>query len=443
MADEYVIRIVPESVSDSSKGGSSGGSSGLGGLGGKLGAILAVAGVALSILKPMMPMIKGLGKMIGEFLRPIAEVIMMLLAPILSLMRPILITFKALMAPFKQAAMTGIAAAQKLIGQGMQLGMDTPEGSGLIEEGFAGSLNAASLMMSGFVETLFTPLAELWHMGDAFAGAMDNWQDSALEGVHRVIILSDSVDNLSEGLGGLRDGAGAALSIIDEQVALLRAEVGLFTIENFQTDMGIAQEIITATGLLAVGDFEGAKIAAENLNTPFSEFTGYMNDLYTILPDSAEGMRSYAESMSDIAKSQAIQGAMKGHNADKPGWWDQFKGGIDGLMTGGHSFLQAINPFDMLKDFGDGWSKTYTDWEKEGAVTQAAITKLLNDNEKSFETSIGKSTASFQNFGSTVEDIARDAAKAARDARSSANSASSSARKAKANASDSALGALI
>ena len=58
MADEYVIRIVPESVSDSSKGGSSGGSSGLGGLGGKLGAILAIAGVALSIVRPMLPMIK-------------------------------------------------------------------------------------------------------------------------------------------------------------------------------------------------------------------------------------------------------------------------------------------------------------------------------------------------------------------------------------------------
>lgn len=441
MADEYVIRVIPESVSGGTRGKGGGM---LGGLGlGKLGALLAIGGIVLSVIKPMLPMIKGLGKMIGEFLRPIAEVIMMLLAPILALMRPILITFKALMAPFKQAAMTGIAAAQKLIGQGMQLGMETPEGAALIGEGFKGSLSAASLMFSGFIETLFTPLAEMFSLGDQFAGAMDKWQDSALEGVHRVLILSGSVDELSEGLGGLREGTVAALSVIDEQIAILRKEVNMFTIENFQRDMGIAQDIIETTALLAVGDFEGAKIAAENLNTPFAAFTGYMNDLYDILPDAAEGMRKYSESMSDIAKSQAIMGAMAGHMADEPSWWDKFKGGWKSLVSEQDSLLEAINPFDVLSDFGKGWKKTYTNWEKEGEETQAAITKLLNAGNTSFETSIDKSTKKFKNFGNTVEGIAGDAADAARDARRSADSAAKAAKKARANADSSALGAVV
>jgi len=444
MADEYVIRIVPESVSDSSKGGSGGGTSGgIGSSLGKIGALLAIAGVALSVLKPMLPMIRGLGKMLGEFLRPIADVIMMLLAPILALMRPILITFKALMAPFKQAAMVGIAAAQKLIGQGMAIGSDTEEGKGLIAEGFSGSLSAASLMFSGFIEVLFTPLAEMIGMGDQFAGAMDNWQDSALEGVHRVIILSETVDELSEGLGGLKEGAKAALSIIDEQVALLRQEVGQFTIKNFQRDMGIAQDIINTTSLIAVGKFDEAKLAAKNLNTPFAEFAGYMNDLYTILPDAAEEMSKYAQGMSDIAKSQAIMGAMAGHMADEPSWWDKFKGGWKSLVSEQDSLLEAINPFDMLTDFGDGWKKTYTDWEKEGEVTQVAITKLLNASNTEFETSIDKSTTSFKGFGVTVEGIAKDAGDAAEAARRSASSAASSASKAKANAESSSIGALI
>jgi len=272
---------------------------------------------------------------------------------------------------------------------------------------------------------------------------MDSWQDSALEGVHRVVILANTVDELGTSLGGLREGAEAALSIIDEQVAILRQEVGTFTIENFATDLATAQTILETTALLAVGNFEGAELAASTLNTPFAEFTGYMNDLYNILPDANSSMSEYAQSISDIAKSQVIMGAMAGQQADKPSWWDKFKGGWKELTSQQDSLLEAINPFDMLSDFGDGWKNTYKEWEDEGIATQKQITDLLNGGNASFTSSLDTSMTTFKGYGSDLEVVADEAGDAASRALKAAKSAERSARSARASASSSASGALV
>lgn len=377
MADEFVIRLIPEGMGSGSSGGNKGGGGlNLGGLG-KLGAIIGLICLAMEPLKPMLTALKQLGKMVAEFLRPIAEVVTILLQPVLAMLRPILIAFKALMAPFKQAAMAGIAASNQLIAQGMALGADTEEGSGLIGEGLSGAMQSASLLFSGFIETIFAPLANLLGLGDQWSNAMDKWQDSALEGVHRVIILSDTVGELTNEFGDLREGVAGALAVIDEQIAILREEVGTFTIENFQRDLETAQTIVDATAALAVGDFETARTAVENLNTPFEQFAGYMNDLYDILPGANDAMREYAQNMTNAAKAQFLMGVEASNLADEPSWWEKFKGGWKELTSAQDSFWEAINPVDMIKDFSSGWTGVEKAWKIDSENTMNEMKALI------------------------------------------------------------------
>ena len=337
MSDEYVIRIVPESVDSSGKGKSGGGMAGLGGTLGKLGSILAVAGVALSILKPIMPMIKGLGKMIGEFLRPIADVVMMLLAPILSLMRPLLIMFKGLMAPFKQAAMVGIAAGQKLIAQGMALGAGTEEGKGLIGEGIEGSFQSASLMMSGFVEVLMKPFTNIDFMGigDSIQGGLDKWQSSAITGVLRTVMLSETVDDLSDKFGNLREGAGGALNLIEGQVAALKGVVDVFTIENFQTDLETAKTISETALAIFNEDLATLQTTADELGTPLGTLVGWL--LVGVDPAKSLGdnFKNLVGQMSDLNKVLAGAAATTGiKEQTKFGWGELGRATAGGAAVG-------------------------------------------------------------------------------------------------------------
>lgn len=471
MADEFVIRIVPEGM-DSISAGAKGGEGGLASIPGmgKIGMLVGMAGIALSIIKPIIPMIKGIGKILGEFLRPIADVIMMLLAPILSLLRPILITFKALMAPFKQAAMTAIAASQKLIGQGMGLGMETEEGKGLIEEGFKGSLQAASLMFSGFIETMFTPLAELFGLGDKFAGAMDAWQGKALIGVHRVIMLSDTIDAFGEQLGNTREATKEALDVIDNQVALLIDTVGEFTIENFQADMDTVQSIIDATAALLKGDMGELLTASTELNIPMAEIIGALKAGIDPASQFTAGINTIVDAFNDATKAQiAYHEALRiGEEieSNKPGFWSKLWGGMTEPIEG---------VGDLFSSFVRGWTKVGDDWKIESQkmidehnvywktklpesqhsgleemrvmmekyMGKSIIPDLMSDGFVHMEESTKNFTNNMKTYATTMDDLADTVADSARRATSAARSAERASSRARANADSSALGALI
>jgi len=487
MADEYVIRIVPDSVSDNSKGGSGGASSGLGGLGGKLGSILALVGIGFAILRPIMPMIKGLGKMIGEFLRPIAEVIMMLLAPILALMRPLLITFKALMAPFKQAAMVGIAAGQKLIAQGMAVGGEV--GGELVSAGFQGSMQSASLMLSGFMDVLFTPLKsiEAFGIGDAITNAMATWESAAIAGVYKVSEKSALIDDIWSNIGDV------PLTTIQEQFAIINTyvdemaeSVGGFTIEEFSGNLEQIQ-----SGLDSVfAPFVEFITEGGDLSTYVAQATTIMEDLSDTFPATANMisvgimgiMKEWQEAIDNMSIKEQASLMLSGSEAlreqlegiEKTTFGDKVKDVLGGIAHNmGEIVTLGFLPGTM-RSFEEDKSK----WINDVAAARKTVTddylamfptvgeaqknglkemltsmnlymgdSLIPDAYEKGLTELYNSTLkaenSFQRFGRTVESIANDAADAARAARRSASSAASSASKARANASSSSLGALV
>ena len=312
-----------------------------------------------SIMKPILPIIKGIGKMLGAFLQPVGDMLMMILMPILTLLKPILVTFKALMAPFKKAAMAGIAASNKLIATGMKLGAGTEEGGALITEGMKGSLSSASLMFSGFIQTLFGPLAEMFGLGERFESAMSTWQSSALTGIYRAVLLSDTVSDLSVKFGDLRTGASEALGIIDGQMALLKSTVDKFTIKNFENDFNTVQLILDATSGIATMDFNKMNTAAKMLEIPLGTVIGYLvagvsplsklgtnlGDIIVKFDDLNKKLeeKGFLESAKDIAKTKktdwkAILGAGKIGMAGGAGFgagYGLMAGGPAGAVTGG------------------------------------------------------------------------------------------------------------
>jgi len=124
MADDFLIRIIPEGFSGGiSTGGavSSGASPSVSGTGGGLkgaagifGTVLKGLGIAsgigvivavISSMKNVVNIVAGVIKIIGALLRPISTVITTLLMPILFSLKPLVILINQVMAPFTRLAM--------------------------------------------------------------------------------------------------------------------------------------------------------------------------------------------------------------------------------------------------------------------------------------------------------------------------------------------------
>ena len=146
MTEKVVLEIVTSS-SASGTGGSGtsstkslGGSSSLGILGiiGKLALVGKLLMDMFYVFKPVLNILSQIAKMLGMFLQPIAEVMVILLRPILILLRPILMAFRLMMQPF-----------MKLI---QQAGMDMAQAAA------TGDTKAVGAFGSFIVGTLFKPL---------------------------------------------------------------------------------------------------------------------------------------------------------------------------------------------------------------------------------------------------------------------------------------------
>lgn len=279
------------------------------------GKIIGIAtGIAMivEVFKPVYSLLEGVFKMIREFVRPVADVITMLLQPILVMIRPIVMMFRTLMMPFRQLAYQGLAAANLLISQGMEMGGE--EGKGLIAEGFKGAINAASLMMSGFVRVVFTPLMEaldsvplLSGIADGFSNAMDRWESSATKGVTRTIVLSSTFSNLIPILGDTREAASRALDAIDEQMNLLEKTIDDWTVDNAPRILKAAGKAVDmAVGVVASAlqgedglesllesAEEAAKSFAKALGEDESKLIGRMQAATLKIDDFAKSMKAF------------------------------------------------------------------------------------------------------------------------------------------------------
>lgn len=101
--------------------------------------------------------------LIADMFRPVADMLTVLMMPILVIVRPILNAVNALMMPFRSIAMQGMAAANQLLGKGMQelLKGNTATGTELIGSGLSGTLSSVSLLMSGIVQVIMKPFESL------------------------------------------------------------------------------------------------------------------------------------------------------------------------------------------------------------------------------------------------------------------------------------------
>jgi hypothetical protein len=132
MADEKVtLEIVTKS--SASGIGSDGGGSSIGGKGGGaggvamlLGKVAAIAKIVTDIFwafKPVISVISQMMKMIGLFLQPIAEAIILIIRPLMEMLKPVVLIFKTMMAPFMNIVRQASSLMSKQGGSGDFSGM--------------------------------------------------------------------------------------------------------------------------------------------------------------------------------------------------------------------------------------------------------------------------------------------------------------------------------
>jgi hypothetical protein len=213
---------------------------------------VSIGALIFEILKPITNLVGGIFKILGEFLRPIADVLTILFQPILVMIRPILQMFKVLMQPFKELSMKGLAAANVLIAQGMQIGGET--GTAMVKEGWGAALSSAKLLLSGFTEVTLSPLIESLDKIGLFSGILENFtnwihtaQSTATEGIVRGITLSDTFLDLIPVLNDTESAAKSALGAIDGQMQILKENTDNWNIDNASQILEDAKELASAT----------------------------------------------------------------------------------------------------------------------------------------------------------------------------------------------------
>lgn len=146
MADEFVIKIIPDGI-DTSSGGSGGSTGGIntGGVGkmGKAfqGAIKALGIASLvglvakmvSSFSALLNVVGSIGKLISLIFKPIADALMILLMPLLYLMKPIVLALNELMRPFIKLSLDVMKQGAKMLQAGeTQAGLEAFGGAAAI-----------------------------------------------------------------------------------------------------------------------------------------------------------------------------------------------------------------------------------------------------------------------------------------------------------------------
>jgi len=242
MAEEFIIKLFNQDVEDGIKGSTSSGA--LAGIG-KLTAIASVisGGVGIitslvgdtvnTLLRPIIGILKGMVRLVGELLRPIVDVFVILLRPILDMLRPIIQIFRAMMGPFLRIGQEfGRLSQQALaMGENTQAMNFAIEGAKAIIGPFIVVLSSFVIEMASFllienvrlllttlvdvIRVMFQPLMDMFGIGDKFFEAMELAKTKVNEGTE---FLRDSihglvVDGTQSMLNTIKDGADDNLEI--------------------------------------------------------------------------------------------------------------------------------------------------------------------------------------------------------------------------------------
>lgn len=423
------------------------------------GKILGIATIISVVLEPAMKMLDGIGKMLKEFFRPISDMLMTLVMPLMIMLRPIVQTFRVLMMPFRQAAMEGLAAANLLISQGMQMKIDGHEGGGdLISAGFKGAMSSAGLLMTGFLNVIMTPFKNIGALGigRAITNTLADWESMAINGVLTVKgqagIFRDMMNVVGNDVTKItRDNIVYAFKQVENIVDDLETHIGGFSITNFKTNWDTVQNMSDIVFNPLLKELSGEEGLAEAIET-----TG------TILQNFKDTYPSVVAAFETEAVN-VFERILDSLDFDIKG--SPFDSTIDGLVKDLEA-LNALEPrgiFDSIKSFFTGTNYGYSAKQIEGLKDQvvrdymdmfpevgqyqkAGLRMMLRDMDLYFGHSLvpdafrnglknmEKSTKTFveslKSAGNSIESIARSAAASAAKAASAARSAESSARSA-------------
>ena len=350
-----------------------------GGLMKMVGKITLAAGAALGLfraIQPALQMADQLVTLLSQLFRPINDALMMLIVPVFSMLRPIVQTINTLMMPFRRMAMEGTAASSALMGRGMQMIMDGDEGGGaLIAEGLKGALSGASLLFSGFTQTLLSPLADLLGLGDRFDSLMEAWQASALRGISRSIVLNNTINDLLRGTDNVSEAASTALGMIGEQMYILEKSVDGFSMDNIdETLQGISALSNFVSGSVDA-DFEKMAAAARVLGVPVEELVGnffYASKSADFLNNN---LRDVISNFDAAQKAMAMQGSFdsltRDMDSNKPGFFSKLWGGISGGVSG-----RLSGETDLISGMVQGWRGTMDEWHSDN---QQLVNQFKND----------------------------------------------------------------
>lgn len=253
-----------------------------GGVAGGLGAAAGAAGPAgimaalvasLKVFEPIRKIAGQIVNMLGEFLRPISDVILLLLRPILQILRPILLVVRQIMAPFRQAAF----ALSRQAGQAFREG-DMARGTALVGLSIAeiavGIQAVGLFFMKEMLKTLIDSFGQLFGPLFSFFGIeIDNAVKLAKDAID--FAAGTLIAAQAFAIATAAQALGADISTeFTAQVAVLKkffvGEDNSFssTFKNF-TDKMIDSLIPEMDGALnsMINSFEGAAARIRNINT--------------------------------------------------------------------------------------------------------------------------------------------------------------------------------
>lgn len=235
-----------------------------------IGAILEVVGKILSNFKGLMNLAGTVIKVLVEFLRPIADVIMLLLMPILQILKPILIVVRQIMAPFRQIAFNLSKEGAQALREG-----DQGKAAGLfglsIAESLLGVQAVFSFLTAGIIEQLTTLGGETLKL---LTSAIGNLFRPLLEffgiNVDKAIIgINNFIDNGIKGVNdAIKVSLGIALSAQQLGIAELAAKLGVDISSEFTTVNDTLREFLVGSDNSFVSKFDELTTDFENRLIP-------------------------------------------------------------------------------------------------------------------------------------------------------------------------------
>lgn len=312
-------------VTEKVKGGAAGGGGALAGgiagglVGAGLGSILGIAEKILSNFKSLMNLVSVVVKVVVEFLRPIADVIMLLLLPVLQILKPILVVVRQIMAPFRQIAFKLSKEGAAALREG-----DTGKAAGLfglsITQSVLGLNAVVAFLTAGIIEQLTTLSGEVLKLttellGNLFRPLLEFFGVNVDQSIQDINSFIDSgIKNVND---AIKVAMGLAISAQQLGIVKLAEKLGV----DISTEYTKVNDVLSE---LLVGE-ENSFIST------FDDMTSEFESSLIKFDDALLGPNSI------VAK---VEEAARRLNGDSGGGGSLTFGG--GISSGGSKFLSAI-----------------------------------------------------------------------------------------------------